>query len=87
MTKKPLPAWAVLAIITLVAALALGGTYEMTKGAIAQRKIEEDEATRTSILPTASSFEQQADADGLDAESFYIGKDPAGEISGYTGSK
>ena len=44
MSKKPLPAWAVLMIITLVAALCLGATYEITKDTIAQRTAAEAEA-------------------------------------------
>ena len=81
MNKKQLPAWAVLMIITLVAALCLGGTYEMTKDTIAQRTAAEAEATRKALLPDASEFEQVA-SDQLD--SMYVGR-AGDEVVGYVG--
>ena len=80
-SKRSLPAWAVLTIITLVAAVCLGGTYQMTKDTIARRTAEEAEATRKALLPDAAAFEE-AEAASLD--SFYVGK-TEGRNVGYVG--
>ena len=63
--KKQLPGWAVLLIITLVAGLALGGTYALTKDPIDQQALLQAENARKSALPQADSF--QALALGEDA--------------------
>ena len=55
--KKQLPGWAVLLIITLVAGLALGGTYALTKDPIAEQALLQAEAARKAALPDADSFE------------------------------
>ncbi len=56
--KKKFPGWAVLLIITLVAGLALGATYSVTKDAIAQQAVTAAENARRAALPAADSFEQ-----------------------------
>ena len=56
--KKQLPGWAVLLIITLVAGLALGGTYALTKEPIAQQALIQAEKARKTALPEAESFEE-----------------------------
>ena len=84
---KKLPAWAVLMIITLVAALCLGGTYEMTKDTIANRTAEEAEATRKQLLKDAAAFEQVNEVPSS-LNSFYVGKSAPGEegdVVGYIG--
>ncbi|MBR6705794.1 MAG: RnfABCDGE type electron transport complex subunit G, partial [Clostridia bacterium] len=81
-SRRSLPAWAVLTIITLVAAMCLGGTYQMTKDTIAQRTAEEAEATRKALLPDAAAFEE-AEASSLD--SFYVGKTKEQDDVGYVG--
>jgi len=54
--KKQLPAWLVLLIITLVAGLALGGTYALTKDAIDTQAIAAAENARKAALPAADTF-------------------------------
>ncbi|MBQ7455879.1 MAG: RnfABCDGE type electron transport complex subunit G [Clostridia bacterium] len=56
-TKKELPAWLVLTVICLVAALALGATYNGTKDRIATQEAEKAVAVRQELLPEAESFE------------------------------
>jgi electron transport complex protein RnfG len=65
--KKSLPAWAVLGIITLIAGLALGGVYALTKDAIAERNVLAAQAARMAVLPEADSFTEQTPPEGLDA--------------------
>jgi len=54
--KKQIPGWAVLLIITLVAGLALGATYSVTKDTIDQQAIVSAENARKAALPAADSF-------------------------------
>ena len=62
--NKKLPAWIVLTVIALVAALALGFTYESTKDPIAAQEAEKAMAVRQSLLKDASSFNK---VEGVDA--------------------
>ena len=80
--KKGLPAWATLALISLVAGLLLGFTNELTAPTIEEQNRIQAEAARRSVLPQAEEFEEiQLAADsGLD--SCYAGK-AAGQIVGY----
>jgi len=55
---KKLPAWIVLTVISLVAALALGATYNGTKDRIAAQEAEKAVAVRQELLPEAADFEQ-----------------------------
>ncbi len=80
--RKHLPAWAVLTLIGLIAALCLGAVYELTREPIAQRTREEAERIRKELLPEAASFEEM-EADGLD--SLFLAKDENGETVGYVG--
>ncbi len=62
--KKQLPGWAVLLIITLVAGLALGGTYALTKDPIAEQALLQAEAARKAALPEADTFQALTLAEG-----------------------
>lgn len=74
--------WLVLFLVSLVAALALAGTNEMTKDAIAQRALEAAEAARKAVLGTADTFEQLQVPEGIGVDNGYKGlKD--GQIVGY----
>ena len=81
MQKTRLPAWAVLTLIALVAALLLGVTYEMTKDPIAEQEVQKAVATRQELIPDAASFEELEAAEAL--KSLYVGNDENGEAIGY----
>ena len=80
MHKKGMPAWLVLTLITLVAAVLLGATYEMTKDAIHTQTLEKAASTRRELLPTASVFDK---LENEALSSLYEGKDENGETVGY----
>ncbi len=80
--KKQLPGWAVLLIITLVAGLALGITYSLTKDPIAVQEALQKEKDMKAVLPQADTFEEVELAEGTDVDCFYQGlKD--GAVVGY----
>ncbi len=70
--KKP-QGWLVLFLVSLVAALALAGTNEMTKGAIAQRALEAADAARKTVLNNADTFEQLQVPEGIGVDNGYRG--------------
>ena len=78
--NKKLPAWIVLTVISLVAALALGATYNGTKDRIAAQEAEKAVAVRQELLPMAADFEQIA-AEG--ETEVFKGMDEAGQAVGY----
>ena len=79
--KKP-QGWLVLFLVSLVAALALAGTNEMTKDAIAQRALEAAEAARKAVLGTAETFEQLQVPAGIGVDNGYRGL-MGGQTVGY----
>ncbi|MBE5777649.1 MAG: FMN-binding protein, partial [Clostridiales bacterium] len=81
MHKTRLPAWVVLTLISLVAALLLGVTYEMTKDAIATQELEKAAATRRALVPEAVEFVQLECDESLTA--LYAGNNADGEAVGY----
>ena len=66
--KKQLPGWAVLLIITLIAGLALGGTYALTKDPIAEQAALAAENARKAVLPGADAFEKLELTEGAEPE-------------------
>ena len=62
--NKKLPAWIVLTVIAVVAALALAFTHDSTKDRIAALEAEKAVAVRQSLLPDAASFNK---VEGVDA--------------------
>ena len=78
--NKKLPAWIVLTVISLVAALALGATYNGTKDRIAAQEAEKAVAVRQELLSGAEAFEQIA-AEG--ENEVFKGVDAAGNAVGY----
>ena len=75
--NKKLPAWIVLTVICLVAALALAFTYNGTKDRIAQQEEAKTVAVRQALLPAAASFE------AVDGSEVYRGVDTNGAAVGY----
>ncbi|MBR6008716.1 MAG: hypothetical protein IK056_06480, partial [Clostridia bacterium] len=69
-TRRRLPAYLVLMIITLIAGLVLGGVYALTKDPIAAREAEDAENARRKVLPIAVSFESLESPEGL--SSLYV---------------
>ena len=84
--KKQLPGWAVLLIITLVAGLALGGTYALTKDPIEQQALLTAENARKAALPDAESFEELTLEEGASVDWAYAGL-KNGETVGYVAQK
>lgn len=80
----------VLLIVSLIAALALGMTNEVTKDKIAEQRFLANELAKRDVLPTAASFEDVT-GESLDnlktnfepITEAYLGKDEAGNIVGY----
>ena len=89
--NKKLPAWIVLTVISLVAALALGATYNGTKDRIAAQEAEKAVAVRQELLPQAVDFEQIAPEGenevfkGVDADGNAVGYVSVGTVTGFGG--
>ena len=89
--NKKLPAWIVLTVISLVAALALGATYNGTKDRIAAQEAEKAVAVRQELLPQAASFtlvEHEGENEvyqGLDAADAVVGYVSVGTVTGFGG--
>ncbi len=79
--KKP-QGWLVLFLVSLVAALALAGTNELTKGAIEQRSQEGANAARQAVLSDADTFEPLQVTEGSGVDSGYRGL-KGGQAIGY----
>ena len=89
----------ILFAITLISGLALGGVYEVTKEPIEQATIAANNATYQSVLPEASSFEEDTslassietcttelagmDFGNVGVDSVLIAKDSSGAEAGY----
>lgn len=89
----------ILFAITLISGLALGGVYEVTKEPIEQATIAANNATYQSVLPEASSFEEDTslassietcntelagmDFGNVGVDSVLIAKDRSGAEAGY----
>lgn len=72
--KKQLPAFLVLLLITLIAGLVLGGTFQITKDPIDQQAVMKAENARKAALPEAESFTQLTLSDGANLDWIYEGK-------------
>ena len=89
--SKKLPAWIVLTVISLVAALALGATYNGTKDRIATQEAEKAVAVRQELLPAAADFKLLTAEDetevyqGLDANGASVGYVSVGTVTGFGG--
>ena len=84
--KKQLPGWAVLLIITLIAGIALGATYALTKDPIAEQARIQAENARKAALPQADSFEELTLGEDAAVDWAYAGlKD--GQPVGYVAQK
>ncbi len=86
--NKKLPAWIVLTVICLVAALALAFTYNGTKDRIAQQEEATTVAVRQQLLPTAAGFEKVEDSEiyrGVDADGNAVGYVTVNTVNGFGG--
>ncbi|MBO4377351.1 MAG: RnfABCDGE type electron transport complex subunit G [Clostridia bacterium] len=90
--NKKLPAWLVLTLIALVAALALGATYNGTKDTIAKQEAEKAVAVRQELLPAATDFvlceTEEGAAEvwrGLNADGSAAGYVSTGTVTGFGG--
>ena len=90
--SKKLPAWLVLTLIALVAALALGATYNGTKDRIATQEAEKAVAVRQELLPAAQDFAlcdvEEGVAEvwrGLNADGSDVGYVSTGTVTGFGG--
>lgn len=77
-------AWLILAIIALVAAIALSATNLITKDRIAEQAAFAANAARSSAMPAANAFEEQALAEGAALDSLYAAMDGT-TLVGYVG--
>lgn len=80
-TRFSLPAWAVLTVIALCAALLLSVTYQATKDVIAARAQTDAAAARLALLPEADRFEAVDAPDGL--TEVYRALNERGETAGF----
>ncbi|MCI5772047.1 MAG: RnfABCDGE type electron transport complex subunit G [Clostridiales bacterium] len=80
-TGFSLPAWAVLTVIALCAALLLSVTYQATKDVIAARAQADAAAARLALLPEADRFEAVDAPDGL--TEVYRALNERGETAGF----
>ncbi len=86
--NKKLPAWIVLTVICLVAALALAFTYNGTKDRIAQQEEATTVAVRQQLLPAAAGFEKMEDSEiyrGVDADGNAVGYVTVNTVNGFGG--
>jgi len=74
--KTKFPAWAVLTVICVVAAV-LAVTNSATKGIIAENTAKEAQATMFALLPSADSFET------IEGSEISAAKDVGGNVIGY----
>jgi electron transport complex protein RnfG len=81
-TRKKPQGWLVLFLVSLVAALALAGTNELTRDAIAQRALEAADAARRAVLNNAETFEQLQVPAGIGVDNGYRGV-KEGQAVGY----
>ncbi len=72
--KKKLPAFLVLLVITLIAGLILGGTFQITKDPIEQQAIQAAENARKAALPMADSFTELTLPEGSKLSWLYEGR-------------
>lgn len=80
--KKKLPAFLVLLVITLIAGLVLGGTYQITKDPIDTQALQAAENARKAALPMAESFSEIPLPEGSKLSWCYEGK-KGDELVGY----
>ncbi|MCR4621474.1 MAG: FMN-binding protein [Clostridiales bacterium] len=82
-SRRKLPAYLVLTIITLVAGLILGGVYSLTKDPITAREKADADSARKKVLPAAQSFVDMSDAMPEGLKSLFAGLDEQGNTVGY----
>ena len=74
-------------VFSLVAAVLLALTYEVTKGPIAEQKIAAQKEALNKVLPGCANYEEiesiEALAEGSAVEQLFAGKDDAGDVQGY----
>ncbi|MHC1786249.1 MAG: FMN-binding protein [Christensenellales bacterium] len=83
--KKKMAAWIALGIITVVAALALAMTNEVTKKVIEQQGLDAEVKARVAVLPAADTFEKLDLPDMGSLSDLYVGLKDA-QPQGYVGT-
>ena len=81
--KKEFPAWIILGIIVLVAAVLLVATNMLTADRIAEQSRAKAEAARISVMSGADSFEELAVPAGSGVDDCYAAS-AGGNVIGYT---
>ena len=83
-TKKPLPPYLILCMISLIAALILAVTNAITAGPIAEHKMAALQETFSAVLP-ADAYEEVSfnSSTYANVSSIYAAKDESGKIIGY----
>ena len=81
--RKQLPAWLVLCIIALVAALALAVTNAITEGPIRERALAVRQATYNAVMPAADYQEISLPAGYEKVSGLFEAKDADGNTVGY----
>ncbi len=82
--KKQLPAYLVLLVITLIAGIILGATYQITKDPIDQQAALAAENARKAALPQAETFEPLTLEENSGLDWLYVGK-TGDQVVGYVG--
>ncbi len=82
MTKKKIPAWLLLCIISVVAGLALGFTNALTEDTIAANDAATSAEARKTVMADAEEFVQLELADGSEVDECFEAK-KGGETIGY----
>ena len=74
-------------VFSLVAAVLLALTYEVTKGPIAEQKIAAQKEALNKVLPGCANYEEieaiEGLAEGSAVEQLFAGKNDAGDVQGY----
>ena len=86
-SRRRLPAYLVLTVITLIAGLVLGGVYALTKEPIAARELEDAENARRQVLPAAESFVDMSESAPEGLSGLFMGLDGQGNTVGYAAQK
>lgn len=74
--KNKIPAWIILTVICIVAAVLLALTNNVTSGIIAANESDTANRVRKELIPEAASFEDAGDG-------IFIGRDASGAVAGY----
>ncbi|MBR4234470.1 MAG: FMN-binding protein [Clostridia bacterium] len=89
-SKRALPCFIALMIITLASGLVLGATYLLTESRISAQAAAAAESSRAGVLPEAARFESADDSEWLSENALdwlYLGYDENGALVGAAAQK